>query len=203
MSDAPTLSHMHPAELHGSPINPRTITDERFEALKYSLEHDPEMMDARPVIVTTGAEVVAGNMRLRASVEMLADPDEYPNFNAFVKRRGGLPTFIADLTETRKREWMLRDNQEYGDWEADALATVIREYDTLEDADRQLLGFSTQDMDRILGEYSDTGGGGEHGLHDVDAPDMWGIVVTCADEQSQGELLEELTDRGYDVRALL
>jgi hypothetical protein len=130
MSDAPTLSHMHPAELHGSPINPRTITDERFEALKYSLEHDPEMMDARPVIVTTGAEVVAGNMRLRASVEMLADPDEYPNFNAFVKRRGGLPTFIADLTETRKREWMLRDNQEYGDWEADALATVIREYDT-------------------------------------------------------------------------
>lgn len=36
-----------------------------------------------------------------------------------------------------------------------------------------------------------------------DSPPLWGVIVTCQDEQQQTDLLERLAAEGHDVRALL
>jgi ParB-like chromosome segregation protein Spo0J len=113
-----------------------------------------------------------------------------------------VPVFLADLSEQRKREWMLRDNQEYGSWEQEALAELVAEHEA-SGGDMRLLGFDDSDLDTLLKE---TGGGadGDGSDPDPDPPmDMWGIVVDCDSEQQQGELLERLAGEGFNVRALL
>jgi hypothetical protein len=199
----PTVSYVHPAELHESPDNPRTITDAKFDALIAALEADPAMLDARPIIATTDGEAVGGNMRLRAARKMLED-DRYPQFNAFVKERGGVPTFLAPLDERRKREWMLRDNAPYGSWEDEALAELVREYDGLDGADRTLLGLDDDLLSKALGEDQGAGGGGANdNAHQEEMPDLWGVVVECESEESQSDLLARLDGEGFKVRALL
>jgi ParB-like chromosome segregation protein Spo0J len=34
-------------------------------------------------------------------------------------------------------------------------------------------------------------------------PEVWGVIVTCPDEQAQTALLETLAEQGWDVRALV
>lgn len=59
--------------------NPRWIRDTRFEALKKSIESDPEYMEVRELVVYTLSSlkdkngkfiVIGGNMRLRACLEL-------------------------------------------------------------------------------------------------------------------------------------
>lgn len=194
------ISFVGVSELHESPDNPRTITDQRFADLMHSMEKDPGMLIPRPLIATTDGEVVAGNMRLRAARKMLADSGKHPNFTAWYEHHGGIPTWLGPLSEQRKREWMLRDNAGYGEWEAEALTELVAEYVQGEDADRRLLGFDTDQLDRILGEQ--TGGGGD-APENPPPPEMWGVVVECESEAQQSELLERLDGEGFNVRSLL
>jgi ParB-like chromosome segregation protein Spo0J len=179
------LHRLHPSELHESPVNPRSISPERFEALKYALDADPSMLEARPIIATLDGEVVCGNMRLRAIRDL---------------GWSTVPVFLADLSAERKREWMLRDNQEYGDWERDAVATLVQEHANA-GADMQLLGFMQQELDVLL--TSVASGGAEPPISNDDPPDIWGVVVECDSEDQQAELLERLDSEGFTVRALL
>jgi ParB-like chromosome segregation protein Spo0J len=132
--------------------NPRSITVDRFQALKRALEADPAMLRARPVIALAGVDyaddgtVVGGNMRQRAAAELVAEKSaaflaEYP--------KGRIPAFVVDLTETQARQWALRDNNPYGEWEDQALAEFVHQ---LADsgADLDLTGFPTGDVQLIL-----------------------------------------------------
>lgn len=123
-----------PSELIESPENPRTIKDDRFVALKRALEADPEMLNARPIIATPDGQVVAGNMRLRAIKDLGWDE---------------VPVFVIDLDPARKREWMLRDNQEYGEYVPDQLARLIEAH-IAEGNDASLLGFPEEDISELL-----------------------------------------------------
>jgi ParB-like chromosome segregation protein Spo0J len=184
---APRLSRLHPGELHESPSNPRQISDERFAALKYALDQDPEMMAARPIIATPDGEVVAGNMRLRAALELGWE---------------SVPVFIAELDEARKREWMLRDNNEYGEWVPEELAALLKEHaDTA--GDMELLGFASDDIDAIVRNAAKGAGIGAGASGDPPPPEVWGVVVECESESQQAELLERLDLEGFNVRALL
>lgn len=121
--------------LHESPENPRSVTDERFDALKYSLSKDEEMMPARPIIATVDGEIVCGNIRHRALGEL---------------GRATAPVFIKRFeTNAQKREWMLRDNQEYGEWVPAELAALIAAQRE-EGADLSLLGFDDAETDSLL-----------------------------------------------------
>lgn len=122
--------------LHGSPDNPREISDERRESLKYSLEHDPDMMKARPIIATLDGEVVCGNMRLLVCTEDMGWTTG--------------PVYFKDLTPARKIEWMLRDNQEYGDWVPDELSALVHRAATELGADMRLTGFHELEIEELL-----------------------------------------------------
>ena len=95
-------------ELKQNPDNPRIIKDHKFKKLVESIKTFPEMLDLRPIVVDADMIVLGGNMRLRAC------------------KAAGLkevPILIADeLTEDQKREFIVKDNVGYGEWDWDLLA---------------------------------------------------------------------------------
>lgn len=94
-----------------NPNNPRAIRDARFAALKKSLDEFPDMMEARPIVVDEDWMVLGGNMRLAAlqalGFEMVS--------NKWVKQ-------VKGWTPERKREFTIKDNASFGEWDWEKLA---------------------------------------------------------------------------------
>lgn len=93
--------------------NPRYIKDHKFEKLVKSIKEFPQMLELRPIVVNQDMVVLGGNMRLRAC------------------REAGLtevPIIYADnLTEEQQKEFVIKDNSSFGEWDWDILAN---EWDT-------------------------------------------------------------------------
>jgi ParB-like chromosome segregation protein Spo0J len=111
----PAVQHVPIGSIKPNPSNPRTIRDERFHKLVQSIKDFPEMLELRPIITDADRVVLGGNMRLKAC------------------KAAGLktvPVVVADhLTESQRREFIVKDNVGFGDWDWDALAN---EWDTSE-----------------------------------------------------------------------
>jgi len=105
---APTVQHVPIGSIKPNPSNPRTIRDERFYKLVQSIKDFPEMLELRPIVTDADRVVLGGNMRLKAC------------------KAAGLktvPVVVADhLTESQRREFIVKDNVGFGDWDWDALA---------------------------------------------------------------------------------
>lgn len=97
--------------LKPNPDNPRVIRDEKFKKLVQSIKDFPQMMSLRPMVVDESNVLLGGNMRLRAIQEL--GMKEIPD--AWVKR-------AADLTEEQKKEFIIKDNVGFGEWDWDILA---------------------------------------------------------------------------------
>jgi hypothetical protein len=95
-----------------NPNNPRIIKDAKFQKLVQSLKDFPEMLEKRPIVVDENMVVLGGNMRLKASIE------------------AGLKQVWIDVaegwTDEQKKEFVIKDNASFGDWDWDILAN---EYD--------------------------------------------------------------------------
>lgn len=93
-----------------NPDNPRIILDHKFIKLVESLKKFPKMMELRPIIIDDNGIVQGGNMRLKALNELGYDeiPDEW------VKR-------AKDFTPEELKEFIIKDNVSFGDWDFDAL----------------------------------------------------------------------------------
>ena len=90
-----------------NPNNPRTIKDEKFKKLVQSIQDFPEMLNLRPIVVNDDMVVLGGNMRLKACTEV--GLKEIPIIKA------------SKLTEEQQREFIVKDNVGYGDWNFDLL----------------------------------------------------------------------------------
>jgi hypothetical protein len=143
-------------QLQESDDNPREITPEALQRLQYSLEHAPDMLQARPIIATPDGRVVAGNMRLRGLHE-LGVPESW--------------VFVKDLDEATRIEWMLRDNQEYGDWVPDELASMIARHAELE-GDSLMLGFEAIEIEELLSRAAEGDGSGGLGGQVLPGPSL-------------------------------
>lgn len=95
-------------KLKPNPANPRTIKDDKFHKLVQSVKSFPEMLKLRPIVVNDQYEVLGGNMRLRACIE--AGMKEVTIIRA------------SELTEDQQREFIIKDNVGFGEWDMDALA---------------------------------------------------------------------------------
>lgn len=65
--------HLNTGQIKDVPKNPRFIKDERFAALKKSIEDDPEMLNLRELVAYDNngeLVVILGNMRYRAMKEL-------------------------------------------------------------------------------------------------------------------------------------
>jgi ParB-like chromosome segregation protein Spo0J len=106
------------SEVKSNPNNPRLIKDEKFSKLVKSIKEFPKMLEIRPIVVNDEMVVLGGNMRLKACKE--AGLKEIPIIKA------------SDLTEDQQREFIIKDNVGFGEWDWDILAN---EWDSEELAD--------------------------------------------------------------------
>jgi hypothetical protein len=96
------------AEIKSNPNNPRLVKDDKFKKLVKSIQEFPEMLDIRPIVVNDDMIVLGGNMRLKACKE--AGLKEIPILKA------------SQLTEEQQREFIIKDNVGYGEWDWDMIA---------------------------------------------------------------------------------
>lgn len=103
------------SKIKPNPNNPRIIKDDKFKKLVQSLQEFPEMMEKRPMVCVTDVDgsiyPLGGNMRLKALQELkLKDiPSTY--------------VMMADeWTEERRREFVIKDNVGFGEWDWQQLA---------------------------------------------------------------------------------
>ena len=91
------------SKVKGNPSNPRIIKNDKFKKLVKSIQEFPEMLKLRPIVVDEDMMVLGGNMRLKASKE------------------AGLKEVWIDiaqgLTEEQKKEFIVKDNVGFGEWD--------------------------------------------------------------------------------------
>jgi len=95
-------------EIKPNPNNPRVIKDDKFKKLVKSIQEFPQMLNIRPIVVNDDMIVLGGNMRLKACKE--AGIKEIPIIKA------------SELTEEQQREFIIKDNVGFGEWDWDLLA---------------------------------------------------------------------------------
>ena len=96
------------SQVKTNPNNPRLIKDDKFKKLVSSIKEFPEMLEIRPIVVDNDNIVLGGNMRLRACKE------------AGLKE---VHIIKADqLTEKQQREFIIKDNVGFGEWDWDDIA---------------------------------------------------------------------------------
>ena len=96
------------ADIKANPNNPRIVKDDKFKKLVQSIKDFPKMLEIRPIVVNDDMVVLGGNMRLKACKE--AGLKEIPIIKA------------SDLTEEQQKEFIIKDNVGYGEWDWDMIA---------------------------------------------------------------------------------
>jgi hypothetical protein len=99
------------SKIKSNPNNPRIIKDDKFKKLVKSINDFPKMLELRPIVVDENFIVQGGNMRLKALQEL-----KYKDIpNEWIKQ-------VSDLTEDQKKEFIIKDNVGFGEWDFDDLA---------------------------------------------------------------------------------
>ena len=116
-------------DIYSNQNNPRTIKDDKFKKLVASIKDFPKMMELRPIIIDDTNTILGGNMRYKALQE--AGYTEIPD--EWVKKAN-------DLTEEEKKQFIIKDNLPFGDWDWDVLANEFEVKDLLD------WGFDEKDL---------------------------------------------------------
>ena len=141
-----------------NPNNPRIIKDDKFAKLVKSINEFPQMLKLRPIVVNDDMVVLGGNMRLKACKE--AGLKEIPIIKA------------SELTEQQQKEFIVKDNVGYGEWDWSDLANNW-DSDQLEEWGLDIPGFS--DVEDLGENFS---------LPDGDKAPFQQMTFTLADEQA-------------------
>ena len=103
------------SQLKSNPNNPRLIIDDKFKKLVQSIKDFPEMLEKRPIVCVTDTDgmlyPLGGNMRLKALQELKFKdiPDTWI-------------TMADDWNIEQKKEFTIKDNVGFGEWDWDTLA---------------------------------------------------------------------------------
>lgn len=90
-----------------NPDNPRFIKKDKLEQLKKSIKEFPEMLELRPIILQQDNIILGGNMRVTALKELGYTSVPYIR--------------VTDLTIEQQKEFIVKDNISYGEWDWDIL----------------------------------------------------------------------------------
>ena len=109
------------SEIKPNPNNPRIIKDDKFKKLVNSISEFPKMMALRPMVIDNDGMILGGNQRFKALLQLgyKEVPDEW------IKQG-------KDLTEDQWREFVIKDNVGFGEWDWEELANEW-DYDTLKE----------------------------------------------------------------------
>lgn len=122
--------------------NPRTITEGQFSKLVQSILVFPKMMELRPIVIDETFTALGGNMRLKAlchivgmdadSLELALSKEQrltdaernllIDYWTRWQKKPTAITASVSDLTEAQKREFIIKDNVAFGNWDYNELA---------------------------------------------------------------------------------
>lgn len=139
------LTEMPLSQLSENVSNPRTITDTKLERLVESILVFPRMLSLRPIVVDENNVILGGNMRFRALSRISS-----MKFPSLKKTLSGSATFTKktefereqlldywrtwlrspvapvssapSLSSEERREFIIKDNVGFGEWDTDVLS---------------------------------------------------------------------------------
>ena len=151
--------------------NPRIIKDDKFTKLVQSIKDFPEMLKLRPIVVDENMMVLGGNMRLRASKD------------AGLKKVHII--MASDLTPDQQKEFIIKDNVGFGEWDWDILANEW-DVDALAEWGLNVNGFDLEpDYEDLIGE-------------EKNKPATMKITFESPEQLQKAEIdIQELLDRKY------
>jgi ParB-like chromosome segregation protein Spo0J len=159
--------------IKSNPNNPRLIKDDKFHKLVKSIKEFPQMLELRPIVVNDEMVILGGNMRHKACIE--AGLKEV----TIVKAK--------DLTEEQQKEFIIKDNVGFGEWDWDVLANEW-DAESLEEWGLDIPIFKSDEEE--LKDLSDT----------ID--NLYRIEIVCKDEEHQENTYNKLIEQGYECRLL-
>ena len=177
-----------------NPNNPRIIKDDKFAKLVKSINEFPQMLNLRPIVVNDDMVVLGGNMRLKACKE--AGLKDIPIIKA------------SELTEQQQKEFIVKDNVGYGEWDWSDLANNWDEQELI-DWGLDIPGFDAIEVEAEEDDFAVPDGGietdivlgdlfeiGEHRLLCGDSTDIEKVEILI-----KGDKCNLLTDPPYGIKA--
>ena len=194
MIEQNAITEVKVGEIKANPNNPRIIKDDKFKKLVKSIQEFPEMLKLRPIVVNDDMVVLGGNMRLKACKE--AGLKEIPIIKA------------SSLTEEQQKEFIVKDNVGYGEWDWDDLANNW-DAEQLTDWGLDIPNFEVETLEAEEDDFAVPDGGietdivlgdlfeiGEHRLLCGDSTDIEKVELLM-----KGEKCNLLTDPPYGIKA--
>jgi ParB-like chromosome segregation protein Spo0J len=102
-----------------NPNNPRKIDKADFDKLVKSIQDDPKLLNAKPLIIDENNIILGGNQRYKACLQLGIQD---------------VPVIVmSNLSEREKRKLLVIDNTHYGFWDMDMLANEDWSLNDLDD----------------------------------------------------------------------
>ena len=181
------------SELKPNPDNPRVIRDSNFRKLVKSLKDFPEMLELREVVIDEDGYILGGNQRYLALKEL---------------RIREVPVVqITGLSPERKKEFIVKDNVNYGVWDWDILGN---EYDPGELKEFGLNVWQPQDIVDTDMDYDFEEEKPKNDMSDIygsenvsDKPPVYVVEFDVEDYPAAYQLAKDVTDLGGSVGDIL
>ena len=187
--------------------NPRYITKPAFEKLVKSILIFPRMLKIRPIVVDGNYKVLGGNMRLKAlerieemqAAEIRASLESLQTYNRKTElERANLLQYwkewqanpvasvicVGQMTEEEQREFVIKDNVGFGEWNFDVLAN---EWDDVQLAEWGMNLPQPDDMEEK-----------EEAKQEEKKPDYI-VEIRCQSKEDYKHTFQILTEAGYDT----
>lgn len=181
--------HLNTGQIKDVPKNPRFIKDERFAALKKSIEDDPEMLNLRELVAYDNngeLVVILGNMRYRAMkglgykdapVKVLPTETDAKKLRAYIQK---------DNIAFGQNDWDLLGNE----WDVAELEDFGLECDFLGGDENEINEEKENQKEHQDKDFSD------------DIQEQFSMQLDFGNEEELQKAYEELTNNGYTCRIL-
>lgn len=167
------------SEVALNPDNPRAIQDDKFKQLVTSIKSFPEMLEKRPIVVDESMMVLGGNMRLKAC------------------EKAGLKKVWIEVaegwTEAQKKEFIIKDNLSFGEWDWNILSSEWNSED-LNEWGLEVGEQTGDDAKGFEGNFDDEG---------IGYQTQFGVIVSCGNEEEQESTYNYLIKKGYNCKVVV
>jgi DNA modification methylase len=167
-----------------NPNNPRIIKDDKFQKLVKSIQEFPQMLEIRPIVVNDDMIVLGGNMRLKACLE--AGLKEIPIIKA------------SNLTEEQQKEFIIKDNVGFGEWDWNDLANNW-DAEELKEWGLDIPGFEAEVLEAEEDEFAAPDGGIETDIVIGDLFEIGEHRLLCGDSTDSDQVANLMNGEKADM----
>ena len=171
-------------EIKPNPNNPRIIKDVKFKQLVKSIQDFPQMLELRPIVIDENNMVLGGNMRLKACIE--AGLNDVPVIHA------------NNLSEDKKKEFIVKDNVGYGEWDWDDLANNW-DAQELTDWGLDIPNFDVNNLEAEEDDFAVPDGGTETDIVLGDLFEIGEHRLLCGDSTDSDQVAKLMNGQKADI----